>query len=1045
MAFSPRPLSNSRTTTTLYHPGSQKIYHSTSDSTTETTTTTTSSSSSSTDKDDTTLEWTTDRVRSTFCDFFANQYDHARVASSSCVPLNDPTLLFANAGMNQFKPVFLGQVDPSSPLAQLESAVNAQKCIRAGGKHNDLEEVGVDTYHHTFFEMLGTWSFSGTYFKEQAVRMAWELLTNVYELDPNSLYATYFEGNDQVPADTEARDLWLQYLPPDRVIACCAKDNFWEMGDTGPCGPCTEIHYDRFQRPDSAAASMVNADDPNVIEIWNLVFIQYNRQSATELQPLPAKHVDTGMGLERLVSILQNVTSNYDIDVFQTLIRAVEPYSKVGPYTGRVGDDDVGYKDTAYRAIVDHVRTLSFALADGAVPSNEGRGYVLRRIVRRALRYGQQVLEAPSGFLTQLIPTVVQTFGAAYPELIPAQDTIVELVREEETSFGLLLERGIRYFEETILKQEETTDMKISGDQAFYLYDTLGFPVDLTELMATEAGWTVDTAGFETAMQEQKDRSRQAQKRAQQQRRSGATSDADGTDMDATSMELVGELQAEQTAWLQDQGIAPTDDSPKYEWNTDGSTESVATKATVQAIYQTDGTFCSEEVSAGSSIGLVLDQTPFYAEAGGQEADTGVIHLVDDDTNEPVGTMVVTDVQVYAGYVLHKGYWKGTDIDATSTASLKVSSRVSCHVDYQRRQRIAPNHSMTHVLNAALRNVLGDKVEQRGSLCNEEKLRFDFTHKKALTVPELQQVQDYCQTVVAQAETVTSQVLPLEQAQAIPGVRAVFGEVYPDPVRVISIGDDDSATSIEFCGGTHISNTREAQAFCLVEETAVAKGIRRISAVTQEAAADALAQGETMAQQVETVEAQLQQKQSDVEATVTVLRKDLDAAVISAPLKADLRERISVVQNKIQQAKKQALQQRVDIVLNELKVQVEEAVASGQSTLVTTVDIGADSKASQRVRNAVQDWAPELAFLGLSPEELVDDGKCQGKLLAFGMVPSSSPVAATLKANEWVLAALQPCNGKGGGKPDNAQGQAPECSDLDAVVEAARAFCQSQL
>ena len=950
--------------------------------------------------EDASTKWTTDRVRQTFIDYFTSEpRNHTFQPSSACAPLNDPTLLFTNAGMNQFKPIFLGQADPNSVYATLQRACNSQKCIRAGGKHNDLEDVGRDTYHHTFFEMLGSWSF-GDYFKQEAIDYAWELLTSVYGLDADRLYATYFEGNDQVPADTEARDMWLQYLPPERVIGCGAGDNFWEMGDTGPCGPCSEIHYDRIG--DRDASALVNADDPDVIEIWNIVFIQYNRESPTKLPTLPAQHIDTGMGLERLVSILQNKSSNYDTDAFAPIFAKLAQLTPKGPYTGKLGTADADFKDTAYRAIADHIRTLSFAIADGAVPNNEGRGYVLRRILRRAARYGSQVLECPPGFLTKLVPTVVETFGDAFPELRQQAATIQEVITEEEDAFASMLERGIKYFGEMQGNLKQEGAKQVPGEQAFYLYDTLGFPIDLTSLMAEEAGLTVDTQGFEAAMQEQKERSRQAQKAARM-----------GGNTDLPALELI----AEQTAWLQKQKVLPTDDGFKYKWNVD-------LPATVMAIYTEDG-FLEEgaTVSDGDYVGVVLDKSSFYAEAGGQEADVGRLDIMSADGNTVLGQMDIQDVQVYAGFLLHKGF---VQVDGT----LQVGSFVNCHVDYERRTKIAPNHSMTHVLNAALRQVLGPDVDQRGSLCNDEKLRFDFSHKKALTAKELEKVEQICQDVVAQKQDVTSQVLPLAEATELEGVRAVFGEVYPDPVRVVSIGGD---TSIEFCGGTHIENTAEAEAFCLVEETAVAKGIRRITAVTKDAAKAALAEGERFNGLVAEME-DLADDTDGLDKQAGALRKDLDAAFVSAPLKAALRSRIESIQKKATEAKKKALQQRVDIVLNDLKADVDAAVAEGKQSMVVSVDIGADSKASQRVMKTVQGIAPDMAFLGVTEEEPGSGGK----LMAFAIVPDS--LTDSIKANEWVLAALEPAGGRGGGKPGSAQGQAKECSDVQSVIDAAEKF-----
>jgi len=890
--------------------------------------------------------------------------------------------------MNQFKPIFLGRAAPGTELATLTRAVNSQKCIRAGGKHNDLEDVGRDTYHHTFFEMLGSWSF-GDYFKEEAIEYAWELLTSVYGIEKERLYATYFGGDESLglEADLEARDFWLKYLPEERVLGCDAKDNFWEMGDTGPCGPCSEIHYDRIGNRD--ASHLVNMDDPEVIEIWNLVFIQFNRDE-NGLSLLPAKHVDTGMGLERLCSLLQNKSSNYDIDAFTPIFDAIESLASVGAYEGKLGEEDVTLKDTAYRAVADHTRTLTFALADGAVPSNMGRGYVLRRILRRATRYGQQILKCEPGFFAKLVPVVVDTFGEAYPELVKNQADIIEIIEEEETAFSVMLDKGIKYFDEEINDGEAKV---VPGDKAFFLYDTVGFPIDLTELMAEEAGMTVDMTGFEAEMEGQKERSRLARLAAK-----GLSGDR---------LELI----AEQTSWLADEGIEVTDESYKYKWD-------VKVDATVKAVFTSDG-FLGDGESAkeGDSVGLVLDKSSFYAEAGGQDADLGTISFEG-------GELIVNDVQVYGGYILHSG--------VISTGSVSVGADVKCQVDYDRRRDVAPNHSMTHVLNAALREVLGDGVDQRGSQCNDEKLRFDFSHKSAMTVDQLRDTEVYVRETIEKSLPVKAEVMALADAKAIPGVRAMFGEVYPDPVRVVRVGDD---CSVEFCGGTHISNTAEAEAFVLTEETAVAKGIRRISALTRGAAAKAVAEGTEFEGKTSSLESINPDETPDLDKQAGALRKDLDAAELSAALKAELRARIEAVQKKGIEAKKRLLAGRVDKVLNTVTADVEEALAAGKKTLVLNLDIGADSKASQKVIKAVQKIAPELAFMGISEEE-VGSG---GKILCFTIVPASVQESG-LKANEWLKDVLDSVGGRGGGKPGNAQGQAPNCSDVDAVIAKAESF-----
>ena len=734
----------------------------------------------------------------------------------------------------------------------------------------------------------------------------------------------------------------------------------------------------------------------------NIVFIQYNRDEKG-LQQLPSKHIDTGMGLERLVSILQQKSSNYDIDVFQPLFEKLATHSKVGPYTGRVGADDVDLKDTAYRAIADHARTLSFAIADGAVPNNEGRGYVLRRILRRATRYGQQILRAEPGFFASLVPVVVETFGEFYPELKAAQSTINEIIQEEEEAFSSMLERGIKYFDEMQQELQATGETVVSGSKAFYLYDTLGFPVDLTELMAQEAGMTLDVKGFELEMEQQKNRSRQAQKAS----RAGG----------APTLELI----AEQTAWLADNAIEPTDDGFKYKWN-------VELPATVMAIFGEDG-FLAEnaEANEGDFVGIILDKSSYYAEAGGQVADTGTIDIW-DAANKVSGTFEVKDTQVYAGFVLHKG--------VIANGSLRVGQAVNCKVDYERRSLVAPNHSMTHVLNSALRQVLGGDCDQRGSLCNDEKLRFDFSFKKALTLDQLRAVEQFCQDVIAKEQPVSSKVMPLEEAKKINGVRAVFGEVYPDPVRVVSVG---GKTSVEFCGGTHLENTAEAGAFVLVEETAVAKGIRRITAVTKDAAKEAVAVGENFANLVERIEA-LPADTPDLDKQVGAVRKDLDAAFVSATIKAELRARIEDVQKIAAESKKKELQRRVDRCLNDVKREVEAAKDAGKNAFVLNVDIGADSKASQRVMNTIKDLAPEMAFCGLSEEEPGSGGK----VLAFACVPDGL-VASGFKADDWIRTALESCGGRGGGKPNSAQGQAQECSDINAVLDAANTFAESAL
>lgn len=553
-----------------------------------------------------------------------------------------------------------------------------------------------------------------------------------------------------------------------------------------------------------------------------------------------------------------------------------------------------------------------------------------------------------------------------------------------------MLDKGIKYFSEEVNDGESKV---VTGDKAFFLYDTVGFPIDLTELMAEEAGMTVDMKGFEEEMEGQKERSRLARLAAK-----GLSGDR---------LELI----AEQTSWLADEGIAVTDESYKYKWDS-------KVDATVKAVFTSEG-FLGDGDSAkeGDSVGLVLDKSSFYAEAGGQDADLGTISFEG-------GELIVNDVQVYGGYILHSG--------VVSTGSISVGTDVQCQVDYDRRRDIAPNHSMTHVLNAALREVLGDGVDQRGSQCNDEKLRFDFSHKSAMTVDQLRDTEVYVRETIEKSLPVKAEVMALADAKAIPGVRAMFGEVYPDPVRVVRVGDD---CSVEFCGGTHISNTAEAEAFVLTEETAVAKGIRRISALTRGAAAKAVAEGTEFEGKTTSLESINPDETPDLDKQAGALRKDLDAAELSAALKAELRARIEAVQKKGIEAKKRLLAGRVDKVLNTVTADVEEALAAGKKTLVLNLDIGADSKASQKVIKAVQKIAPELAFMGISEEE-VGSG---GKILCFTIVPPSVQESG-LKANEWLKDVLDSVGGRGGGKPGNAQGQAPSCSDVDAVIAKAESF-----
>lgn len=940
--------------------------------------------------------WSGDRVRAAFIEFFQTK-GHTQVPSSSVVPHNDPTLLFANAGMNQFKPIFLGTVDPNSNFAKLKSATDSQKCIRAGGKHNDLDDVGKDVYHHTFFEMLGNWSF-GDYFKREAIGYAWELLTGVYKLAGDRLYATYFGGDEKqgLKPDEEARQIWLQYLPKERILPFGTKDNFWEMGDQGPCGPCTEIHYDRIGGRD--AAHMVNMDDPNVLEIWNLVFIQFNREADSSLKSLPAKHVDTGMGMERVTSVLQGKMSNYATDIFAPIFAQIQKVTGAEAYTDKVGADDVGGKDMAYRVVADHIRTLSFAIADGARPGNEGRDYVLRRVLRRGVRYGQDTLKAPPGFFHGLVDSVVASMGHFYPELVKARDQIVSIISEEEVSFNRTLDKGIARFKEAAKAAKAKGQKYIDSEDAFAMWDTHGFPVDLTQLMAEEQGLEVSLEGFNQCMEQQRERSR-----------AGAKSTA------ASSLKF----QAEATAHLQKSGVGRTQDSPKYQ-DTD-------IEAKVMAVLSSKG-FVDSSKGCEGTVGLVLDTTNFYAEQGGQVSDVGSL------TSSSGRTFEVQDAQVAAGFVLHIGQADGP---------FSVGDKVVCQRDQQRRQRILPNHTFTHALNYALREVLGEDVHQKGSIVLPDKLRFDFSHNGVIEAQRLSQIESMCRQSVQQGQQIYSKEVSLEQAQQVNGLRAVFGEVYPDPVRVVSIGrpveellanptaDSNRQYSVEFCGGTHLKKTNDAKAFALLSEEGIAKGIRRIVAVTGEEAAAAIREGETLANQM--AAAQKLQGQ-DLEKEVAALKQVIDPSPIPAAQKAALRDQLAALQKRVLEGQKKAASANKQKATQAAVADAAAAVAAGHRYGVMRVDVGLDPKALLEAWNAIQKQHPHLPVIMFS----TDQGK--GKALAYTGVPAD--LAKKLPAGEWLKVALEVLGGKGGGKPTNAQGQGPLTDKLPEAMEAATAHAE---
>lgn len=933
------------------------------------------------------VAWPASKVRDTFINFFSDSHKHTFVRSSPVVPHDDPTLLFANAGMNQYKPIFLGVASPDSFLSTLKRACNSQKCIRAGGKHNDLDDVGKDTYHHTFFEMLGNWSF-GDYFKQGAIDMAMELLCDKYGLPIDQIYATYFGGDDALglEPDLEARDYWLRYLPPSRVLPFDCKDNFWEMGDTGPCGPCTELHFDRIGGRD--AASLVNMDDPTVIEIWNLVFIQYNRESDGSLRPLPNKHVDTGMGFERVTSILQEKMSNYDTDVFTPIFDTIQAVTNCRPYTALLGAEDKDGVDMAYRVIGDHIRTLTIAIADGAVPDSDGRGYVLRRILRRAVRYGREFLKAPPGFFSNLVDSVVVSMGNAFPELVEKRDSIVDIISDEETTFLKTLDRGTDRFKQITAELKKENSTVVSGSDAFFLYDTMGFPLDLTQRMAEEVGLTVDEKGYEESMNAAREKSR-----ADRANRSGADGD----------VRLV--LEAEETAYLTSKGIVPTNDDAKFTWYQNPST-------TIKAIFGGGrGNFVEStgELKPGAKCGIVLESTSFYYESGGQVADIG--GFLDERGEKQVFN--VTDCQVFGGYILHMGF-------VNDGTALSVDQTVITSVNYETRSNIAPNHTLTHVLNFALRKVLGNAVDQRGSLVDAAKLRFDFTQKKALTVEQLREVETIVKETVNEKKQVYTQVTPLADAKAIHSLRAVFGETYPDPVRVVSIGVpvEDlvkdpmngawSALSIEFCGGTHLSNTSEAESFVIVEEGALSTGVRRITALTKNSANNADTLAKELEAKVAEAEAMDSQSLPDV---VPKLVNTINEATISAVFKIELRERLAVLSKKASEAFKAKAKGALEESVAAAEKEVLAAKEDGKELAVVQVPLEGDGKALSKLATKLGALWPEGSVMVLSIDHKKNSVRC-------------CTVSKKIPANKWASDTMAVLGGRGGGKANTANGNA---------------------
>ena len=729
---------------------------------------------------------TANQIRNGFIDFFKSK-DHQFVPSSPLVPIGDETLLFANAGMNQFKDIFLGLV--SSPYQRV---VNSQKCLRVSGKHNDLEQVGKDTYHHTFFEMLGNWSFDD-YFKAEAIQWAWELFTKIWGINPDHLWATVFAGSpsDNLPEDDEAAKLWTKVtpIPAERVLPFGKEDNFWEMGETGPCGPCSEIHIDLG--PDACDMKnvpghkcKVNGGCARFIELWNLVFIQFNRLPATqmagkpggELVPLSAKYVDTGAGLERVVAVLQQKRSNYDTDLFMPIIDAAADMTG-HKYTSRLGSST----DNAFRVIADHIRALVFAITDGAIPSNEGRGYVIRRLLRRAARFGRE-LGMHEPFMSKLVPVVVDCLGDAFGEIKQRADYVSTVIESEEAGFGRTLDRGIEIFADAAERADKNPAKTISGEDAFQLYDTYGFPLDLTELMAQERGLKVNKAKFEELMDQQRERARAAQK--------------------STSL----------LAAFADTELPETEDIHKY--HTDSC------DARIIGWIDNEGFKNQGRIEPGTEAGVILDKTCFYTEAGGQVSDCG--HL-----ESQTGQFIVENTTKVGNCVIHQGKVSGGFFNVGQNVKAIVSKD---------RSSTRKNHTATHLLQWALQQVLGKSVAQQGSFVGPDYLRFDFTYPLAPTTEQLQKVENLVREKISQDLPVTWVVMPKDQAQKV-GAMALFGEKYGNDVRVVCLGANNKnqisqAFSREFCGGTHIDRLGSIGGFKIIKEESISAGVRRITALT---------------------------------------------------------------------------------------------------------------------------------------------------------------------------------------------------------------------
>ena len=863
---------------------------------------------------------TSNELRQAFLDFFSD-HGHEVVASSPLVPGNDPTLLFTNAGMVQFKDVFLGDDKRS-----YSTAASSQRCVRAGGKHNDLENVGYTARHHTFFEMLGNFSF-GDYFKREAIQYAWDFLTDTLGLPEDRLWVTVFEDDD------EAADIWLKEMKvdPNRFSRLGAKDNFWAMGDTGPCGPCSEIFFDHGENVPGGPPGSPDEDGDRYVEIWNLVFMQFDRAASGEMTPLPKPSVDTGMGLERIAAVMQQVHSNYQIDLFANLIQATADV---------LGVDNDG--SNSLNVIADHIRACSFLIVDDVLPGNEGRGYVLRRIIRRAIRHGKK-LGTDGLFFNKLVAPLVQEMGDAYPELAKSQAHVEKVLTKEETRFAETLDQGMEILEAAI---EELDGKQLPGDVVFKLYDTYGFPIDLTADVARERELTIDQAGFEAAMQGQKDKAKAASK-------FGAVS-GDALKTDAKT-EFLG-----------------------YE-GTEGECEVVALFKDGEAV---------DELADGDEGAVILASTPFYAESGGQTGDKGIL-VIDGKLFRVDDTQKSGDANVHFGTV--------------EQGSFKVGDSVEAVVDAERRQAIRLNHTATHLMHAALRNVLGDHVAQKGSLVAPDRLRFDFSHYEGVTSEQLQEIEDIVNAEIRKNIAADTNLMSYDDAIES-GAMALFGEKYGDKVRVLRLGD----FSVELCGGTHVERTGDIGAFKITHEGGVASGVRRIEAVTGQGAME-----------------WINNNQRALGDLAGMLRSTPDQAAAKV---GQLLKRTKDLEKELVAAK-QAL---VTGQATDHSDAVEEI--AGIKVLATRMD-GADAKT---LRDAVDKFKDKLqsAVVVLGS---VDDGKVR---LAAGVTKNNID---KVRAGDLIKPVAEQVGGKGGGRPDFAQAGGTDASKLDQALKSVSAWVAEQL